>query len=90
MAQSRLFDMVTKVLNYEHLKRLTYKSNWNEPALRRTALDKSARRFRNIMAAISWKPRLIHWLHNLIIENVDVIYLIAYIDILQVSTFSYD
>lgn len=82
-SQGRIFDKVVKILHLEKLARLTYKSNWNEPVLRRVALDKSARRFRTTMAAIMWKPKVIQWLHNFLLETLDMDYLICYIDILQ-------
>lgn len=84
LSQTRIFERVIRILNWERLNRLTFVSNWNEPVLRRISLDKSARRFRTIMASISWKQKLTHWLHNTLLEVLEVNYLVAYIDILQV------
>ncbi|XP_014277167.1 KAT8 regulatory NSL complex subunit 3 isoform X3 [Halyomorpha halys] len=83
LSQTRLFERVVRILHWERLNRLTFVSNWNEPVLRRISLDKSARRFRTTMASIAWKQKLVHWLHNLLLEVLEVNYLVAYIDILQ-------
>lgn len=82
-SQNRIFERVIRIINWERLNRLTFVSNWNEPVLRRISLDKSARRFRTIMASIAWKQKLVHWLHNTLLEVLEVNYLVAYIDILQ-------
>jgi len=81
--QCRLFDRVCRILHQDYLARCSYKGTWNEPITLRICVDKSARRLRSILGTYGWQPKLIQWLHSLLMECLDVTYLSAYIDILQ-------
>lgn len=70
------------------MARLAYSGVWNEPVLRRTVIEKSVKRIRRLFASVSWDPKLVQWLHSLLLENLSTSYLTAYLDILQVKTFN--
>lgn len=81
--QHRVFNQVTRLLHADQLARLAYKGNANEPVLRRLAVDRTARRLRRIMGSFSWNMKLLHWLHQLLMERASTSYLAAYLDALQ-------
>lgn len=81
--QHRVFNQVTRLLHADRLARLAYKGNANEPVLRRLAVDRTARRLRRIMGSFSWDMKLLHWLHQLLMEKASTSYLAAYLDALQ-------
>ncbi|KAF5299480.1 hypothetical protein FQR65_LT01061 [Abscondita terminalis] len=82
-AQNRLFNGMVNILNSDRLARLAHSDAFHEPVLRRITVDKSVKRVRNLLATISWNPRLTQWLHQLLIDNLSTSYLGAYLDILQ-------
>ncbi|KAH6935360.1 hypothetical protein HPB50_005345 [Hyalomma asiaticum] len=80
-SQHRLFNQVMRLLHADRLARLAYCNNANEPVLRRLAVDRTARRLRRIMG--SWDIKLLHWLHQVLVEKATVSYVAAYLDALQ-------
>ncbi|XP_014254963.1 KAT8 regulatory NSL complex subunit 3 isoform X2 [Cimex lectularius] len=83
LAQNRLFDRTARILHNDRLARLTYEGSWNEPVLRRIAVNKSARRLRTLFSTFAWQTKLLQWLHSTLLEILETPYLIAYVDILQ-------
>lgn len=81
--QCRLFNKVVRILHSDRLARLAHKGSWNEPVLRRITVDKTARRFRQVLASVSWDVRHTQWLHNTLLDNLNRSYLSAYLDVLQ-------
>lgn len=81
--QNRIFSKVTRILSSERLARLAKAKNPMEPVFRRTSVDISARRFREMLASTNWDWRLAQWLHNLLFEHLPQEYLAIYLDILQ-------
>ncbi|KAF2880713.1 hypothetical protein ILUMI_25455 [Ignelater luminosus] len=82
-SQTRLFNGMVNILNSDHLARLASSNVHHEPILRRTIIDKSVKRVRQLFATISWDSRLTQWLHQLLIDHLSTSYLAAYLDILQ-------
>lgn len=82
-SQNQMFGVMVNILNSDRMSRLAYTNTHNEPILRRTTVEKSVKRFRQLMAKYSWDIKLAQWLHQLLIENLGTSYLAAYLDILQ-------
>lgn len=82
--QAKLFSGMVNVLNDDHLARLAYAGVHNEPIFKRTVVDKSVKRVRQLMATIAWDTKLTQWLHQLLIDHLSTPDLAAYLDILQV------
>lgn len=78
-----LFDAITNILDQDHLARLANKDRPNEPVLRRSIIDKSVSRMRKALTKISWAPKIIQWLHGLLMDNLSPSYMACYLDILQ-------
>lgn len=72
-------------MNFDLNARLAYTGSKNEPVLRRLSVDKTARKFRELLCSTQWDLRLIQWLHGVLIDYLPSFYLAVYIDILQVQ-----
>lgn len=82
--QIKLFSQIVKILDYDRLARLAYADNKRfEGVQRRLAIDKSADRFRKVLAAVSWDTQIVQWVHGLLMEYLPPSYLAAYLDIMQ-------
>jgi len=57
----------------------------NEPVLRRALIDKAVQRVRRLFNSISYEVKLLQWIHQLLLDNLDQQNLSSYLDILQVS-----
>lgn len=75
---------MVNILNSFNLSKLAHTGVHNEPLLRRTVIDKAVQRVRRLLATVSWDPKVVQWLHQVLIDNLDPSYLSAYLDILQV------
>lgn len=78
-----LFDAVTNILDQDHLARLANKDRPNEPVLRRSIIDKSVSRLRKALTKVAWSPKIVQWLHGLLMDNLSPSYMACYLDILQ-------
>uniref|UniRef100_T1IM69 KAT8 regulatory NSL complex subunit 3 n=1 Tax=Strigamia maritima TaxID=126957 RepID=T1IM69_STRMM len=83
VSQNLLFNKILKILHSDRLARLAYVNHPNEPVLRRVCVDRTAKRFRQIMASINWDLKLSQWLHTTLVDQISHPYLAAYMDILQ-------
>lgn len=81
--QHSMFAKVTEILSLDRLSRLTHANHPNEPVLRRVTIDKGAHRLRKLLATVHWDVKLVQWLHGLLIDNLPVSFVSAYLDILQ-------
>ncbi|CAO1411478.1 unnamed protein product [Diamesa tonsa] len=79
----KLFANIVKTLDCDRMARLAGFECTNEPVLRRVLIDKSADRFRRILAGISWDQNTTQWLHNILMDCLPPSYLAAYLDIMQ-------
>ena len=81
--QLRLFNTVITALDSLRLALLTIVGNDNEPILRRTHVDRAARKIRHALTYVQWETRIVQWIHNVLFSNLSKEYLIYYIDVLQ-------
>lgn len=79
----KLFANIVKTLDCDRMARLAGFECLNEPVQRRVLIDKSADRFRRILAGISWDQNTTQWLHNILMDCLPPSYLSAYLDIMQ-------
>lgn len=79
----KLFANIVKTLDCDRMARLAGFECQNEPVHRRVLIDKSADRFRRILAGISWNQNTTQWLHNILMDCLPPSYLSAYLDIMQ-------
>jgi hypothetical protein len=82
--QARLFNRVVRLLHCDRLARLAHEGDTNEPVLRRTTVDKTARRLRQTLASVAWNVKYTQWLHNTLMDNLPPDYLVSYLDAIQV------
>lgn len=82
-SQHRLFNGFVNILNNFYLAKLAQTGVNNEPVLRRTVIDKAVQRVRYLFATVSYDPKLLQWLHQLLVDNLDQQNLASYLDILQ-------
>lgn len=83
LQQNRLFNKIIKALQTDRLARLTYQNTSNEPVMRRIHIDKTARRVRQAFASVGWDTRLTQWVHGVLVDNLSLPVLGAYLDVLQ-------
>lgn len=81
--QRRIFTRIFMIINSERLNRLAKVDDQLELVYRRTSVDSSAKRFREVMASIGWDYRIVQWLHGLFMDNLSRDSLVIYFDILQ-------
>lgn len=81
--QKTIFSKIVGVLNKEKAARLSRVNSVDEPILRRTCLDSTAKRFRETLASTNWDWRITQWLHALLFDHLPQQYLAIYLDILQ-------
>ncbi|KAJ8914989.1 hypothetical protein NQ315_002513 [Exocentrus adspersus] len=74
---------MVNILNSFNLSKLAQIDVHNEPLIRRTVIDKAVQRVRRLLATISWDPKIVQWLHQILLDNLGPSYLGAYLDILQ-------
>lgn len=75
---------MVNILNSLKLAELAGVSANNEPLTGYLVIKKAVQRVRRLLATITWDQKLIQWLHQLLMENLDHYYLACYIEILQV------
>lgn len=63
---------------------MAYSGLKNEPVLRRTVIDKAVQRVRRLFNTVSYDIKLLQWIHQLLLDNLDQQNLSSYLDILQV------
>ncbi|KAK0183455.1 hypothetical protein PV327_001495 [Microctonus hyperodae] len=81
--QRRLFTGAFNIFHSERLSRLSRTNCAMEVFQRRSSVDTSSKRFREILASTGWDWRIIQWLHTSLINNLSKEYLVIYLDILQ-------
>ena len=81
--QQEIFDKACKILDADRLARLALKDTDDEPVKRRAFVDKTASKYRQMLARVNWDLKLTQWLHSQLIQHLSTSYLAAYLDILQ-------
>lgn len=83
--QTKLFNKVVRILDYDRLSRLScIGENKRQEILQvRMTIDKSAGRMRKALASVEWEVGVIQWLHTILMENLPATYLAYYLDIMQ-------
>lgn len=79
----RLFNKAMKILHADQLARLAHTNQANESIHRRIGVDKTAKRFRQVLASVLWDLKMIQWLHNTLCDHLPLEYLASYMDVLQ-------
>ncbi len=64
-----------KVFHTHRLAALAQKGLTNETIFCRLAVDKTAKRIRQLMASVWWEPKITQWLHNTLCDNLPREYL---------------
>jgi len=72
-----------KILHTDQLARLAQKDVANEAIFMRLAVDKTAKRMRQLLASAMWDGKVTQWLHDTLCGNLPREYLAAYFDVLQ-------
>ncbi|XP_052773683.1 KAT8 regulatory NSL complex subunit 3-like [Mya arenaria] len=81
--QNRLFNKVNKLLVGDRLSKLANVGTKNEPIQRRNQVDKTAKRVRHALATYKWNPKLMQWLHGVLLDNLGTQALAIYLEVLQ-------
>ncbi|KAH3789566.1 KAT8 regulatory NSL complex subunit 3-like [Dreissena polymorpha] len=81
--QSRIFSKINKILVGDRLSKLANAGNINESVTRRNQINKTAKRVRHVLATCKWNPKLVKWLHGVLLDNLGVQSLATYIEVLQ-------
>ncbi|XP_076268554.1 reduction in Cnn dots 1 [Rhynchophorus ferrugineus] len=82
-SQYRLFNGFVNILNNFYLSKMAQAGANNEPILRRAIIDKAVERTRRLFSTVSYDSKLLQWLHQILLDNLDQPNLSSYIDILQ-------
>ncbi|XP_060526642.1 KAT8 regulatory NSL complex subunit 3 isoform X3 [Cylas formicarius] len=82
-SQHRLYNGFVNILNSYYLAKMAQTGIPNEPILRRTVIDKAVQRVRRLFTTVLLDVKLLQWLHQLMIDNLDQPFLALYLDILQ-------
>ncbi|EDV56085.2 KAT8 regulatory NSL complex subunit 3 isoform X2 [Drosophila erecta] len=81
--QEMVFEKVCSILDQDQLARLANDKRQHEPIHRRISSDKSAARFRKLLASVAWESRITQWIHALLMEHLSPSYMASYLDIMQ-------
>ncbi|XP_039227889.1 uncharacterized protein LOC6530332 isoform X7 [Drosophila yakuba] len=81
--QETVFERVCTILDQDQLARLANDKRQHEPIHRRISSDKSASRFRKLLASVAWESRITQWIHALLMEHLSPSYMASYLEILQ-------
>ncbi|XP_039481685.1 KAT8 regulatory NSL complex subunit 3 isoform X8 [Drosophila santomea] len=81
--QEMVFERVCTILDQDQLARLANDKRQHEPIHRRISSDKSASRFRKLLASVAWESRITQWIHALLMEHLSPSYMASYLEILQ-------
>nr|NP_001260962.1 reduction in Cnn dots 1, isoform D [Drosophila melanogaster]AGB93494.1 reduction in Cnn dots 1, isoform D [Drosophila melanogaster] len=81
--QEMVFEKVCSILDQDQLARLANDKRQHEPIHRRISSDKSASRFRKLLASVAWESRITQWIHALLMEHLSPSYMASYLEILQ-------
>eukprot|EP00731_Ephydatia_muelleri_P037199 Em0416g5a len=82
--QKLLISQLVKILDGDHLARLSVTAAPHEAISRRLNTDRAARQFRRVFADVKWESRLLLWAHETLLKILDSDLLPVYLDILQV------
>jgi hypothetical protein len=82
--QRRLLSTLLRILQGDHLARLTCQQAVHEPIKRRLHNDRAVRQFRKALSDVNWDPKLVTWAHETLIQLLDSDLLPVYLDVLQI------
>lgn len=67
----------------DQLGRLAASGLSSEQARRNSIMNKSVSRMRAALASVHWSPQLVKWLHEILMNKLPTMWLVSYIEILQ-------
>ena len=66
------------------MARLSFEGHVNEVLLKRNLQDHTTQKFRELFSSTFWNPKLLEWLHETLLEHLNINYQQVYIESLQI------
>ena len=81
---NKLWTRANKIIHSDRIARLSFEGQANEVLLKRNLQEQTANKFRELFASTFWDSKLVNWLHNTLLEHLNVNYRPVYFDSLQI------
>ncbi|OTF82372.1 hypothetical protein BLA29_003831, partial [Euroglyphus maynei] len=82
--KNKLWTRATKIIHSDRMARLSFEGHANEVLLKRNLQDHTTQKFRELFASTFWNSKLLEWLHETLLEHLNVNYQPVYIESLQI------